>query len=271
MDGLEAAREMRRMEAERGAGERMPMIALTASVEAERRHLAIEAGMDSFVMKPIDVAILKAEIARVATGRILPIGVSAARAASGDTAAGEHIDWDSGIDRWGGEAPLVRALRTFVAETRQQLQAMREASALEPAKVGAAMHRLKGSAANLSLPGVVGLAREGEASAAGLSAADYGRLLEGLEGEIEAIAGLLEARSPYRPASVAGTRELAADDLAALIDRVAATFRNFEIDEDLLLELCAACPRDRFEALQQAVDSFDFDAGLRALESLRQS
>jgi len=35
--------------------------------------------------------------------------------------------------------------------------------------------------------------------------------------------------------------------------------------------LCAACPRDRFEALQQAVDSFDFDAGLRALESLRQS
>ena len=271
MDGLEAAREMRRMEAERGAGERVPMIALTASVEAERRHLAIEAGMDSFVMKPIDVAILKAEIARVATGRILPIGVSAARAASGDTAAGEHIDWDSGIDRWGGEAPLVRALRTFVAETRQQLQAMREASAFEPAKVGAAMHRLKGSAANLSLPGVVGLAREGEASAAGLSAADYGRLLEGLEGEIEAIAGLLEARSPYRPASVAGTRELAADDLAALIDRVAATFRNFEIDEDLLLELCAACPRDRFEALQQAVDSFDFDAGLRALESLRQS
>ena len=270
MDGLDAAREMRRIEAERGTGEYAPMIALTASVEAERRHLAIEAGMDSVVMKPIDIAILKAEIARITNGRAQPVDTTTRQAAATGAAAG-HVDWDSGIDRWGGEEPLLRALRTFVVETRRQLEAMRGVAVPEPLQIGAAMHRLKGAAANLSLPGVVDAAREGEAGAERISAADYASLLERLEGEIEAVASLLEVRAPYRPVSLAGTRELSAEDLAALVERVAASFRNFEIDEDLLLELCAACPRDRFEPLQHAVDSFDFEAGLRALESLKQS
>ena len=272
MDGLEAAREIRRIEGERGKGEQVPMIALTASVEAERRHLVIEAGMDSFVMKPIDVAILKAEIARIATGRILPLAAALPRTTSAGEGAGhEHIDWASGIDRWGGEAPLLRALRTFTAETRRHLQALRAVPATDATAIGQAMHRIKGAAGNLSLPGLAGLARRGEAAAGELSEADHADLLDGLDGEIEAVAGLLEARSPYRPASGAATHELADADLADLIDRVAATFRNFEIDEDLLIKLSAACPRDRFEPLQQAVDAFDFEAGLRALDSIKQS
>ncbi len=53
MDGLEATRRIRSIEAEE-SGSRTPIIALTANASAEDRDACLAAGMDSFLVKPLD-------------------------------------------------------------------------------------------------------------------------------------------------------------------------------------------------------------------------
>ncbi|MGZ5841930.1 MAG: ATP-binding protein, partial [Xanthobacteraceae bacterium] len=53
MDGLEAARRIRANEAEIGAS-RTPILALTANASAEDREACLAAGMDGFLVKPLD-------------------------------------------------------------------------------------------------------------------------------------------------------------------------------------------------------------------------
>ncbi len=62
MDGFEASREWRKREAQGDSGGyagRMPIIALTANAVKGDRERCIEAGMDDYVTKPIDSALLE--------------------------------------------------------------------------------------------------------------------------------------------------------------------------------------------------------------------
>ncbi|MDR3673003.1 MAG: ATP-binding protein [Holophaga sp.] len=62
MSGFEATERIRAWERERGAG-RLPIVALTAGAfEGDRNH-CLQAGMDDFVTKPVDFALLPAVIA----------------------------------------------------------------------------------------------------------------------------------------------------------------------------------------------------------------
>jgi signal transduction histidine kinase/CheY-like chemotaxis protein len=56
IDGLEATRRIRALE----AGERTPIVALTANAFTEDREAAVAAGMDGFLVKPLDRAQLRA-------------------------------------------------------------------------------------------------------------------------------------------------------------------------------------------------------------------
>jgi PAS domain S-box-containing protein len=63
MDGLEAARRIRTSEAETGA-RRTPILALTANASAEDREACLSAGMDGFLVKPLDRERLAAALAQ---------------------------------------------------------------------------------------------------------------------------------------------------------------------------------------------------------------
>ncbi len=62
MDGLTATREIRRLEI--GHDQHLPIVAMTANAMAEDRAACLDAGMDDYVAKPIDVPQLVAAIER---------------------------------------------------------------------------------------------------------------------------------------------------------------------------------------------------------------
>jgi CheY-like chemotaxis protein len=62
IDGLEAGRRIRAIEAEQ-QNARTPIIALTANVSAEDREACLAAGMDEFLIKPLDRERLAAALA----------------------------------------------------------------------------------------------------------------------------------------------------------------------------------------------------------------
>ncbi len=69
MDGLEATRRIRTLEAERNSP-RIPIIALTAHAYAEDREACAQAGMDGFLPKPFTEPALWAEVSRITESRV---------------------------------------------------------------------------------------------------------------------------------------------------------------------------------------------------------
>jgi CheY-like chemotaxis protein len=69
MDGLEATRRIRAIEAEANAP-RMPILALTANASAEDREACLAAGMDGFLVKPLDRERLAAALAALGSAAL---------------------------------------------------------------------------------------------------------------------------------------------------------------------------------------------------------
>jgi CheY-like chemotaxis protein len=72
MDGLEATREIRGIEADWASDGRpthVPIIAMTANAMREDRELSREAGMDGHISKPIDIAEIRSVLRSVLSGQ----------------------------------------------------------------------------------------------------------------------------------------------------------------------------------------------------------
>ena len=72
LDGIEATRRIRRIEAERDLGDRVPIVALTAAAFADDERRCRDAGMDGFVSKPLKSEELQAALAGLC-GEAAPI------------------------------------------------------------------------------------------------------------------------------------------------------------------------------------------------------
>lgn len=70
LDGIEATRQIRALEAGQ-QGRRTPILALTANTLAEDREACFDAGMDGFLIKPLDVEKLTAALAGLKASRLL--------------------------------------------------------------------------------------------------------------------------------------------------------------------------------------------------------
>ncbi len=149
MDGLAATRAIRRLP---GTGV-VPIVAMTANVLQQDRERCFEAGMNDYLCKPIEPALLTAALKRW----IRPQGAGGAQSglrAAGEAGLGldiEGLDVDGALRRVAGNAPLLLSLlRRFVDGNRHAVADI--AHLLETGdRAGAERraHTLKGVAATL--------------------------------------------------------------------------------------------------------------------------
>jgi hypothetical protein len=157
LDGYAATRAIRAME---GPSRRLPIIALTAAAVTGERERCLEAGMDDFLTKPVDVGQLRGALQRWvsrAPGEPLvdtnahPSTQLPLRAPTVDPELldadrlGELLDLDPG-----DPSMLLRFIGRFGASSRRTaLEMAGQQSAGAAYEVGRLAHALKGSAANL--------------------------------------------------------------------------------------------------------------------------
>ena len=144
MGGLEATIAIRLRE--RVTGQHVRIVAMTAHALNRDRERCLAAGMDGYLSKPIDPAMLFAVVEQDGSGA----GVRAALA--------ERVTFDEGalLERVSGSHDLMTdVIRVFLEDLPMRLAAINEAVAGRNAEaLRAAAHALKGAAGNLSAAGL---------------------------------------------------------------------------------------------------------------------
>ena len=149
MDGLEATRVIVRRWPK---DERPYIIGLSADAMTIHRDLALAAGMDDYIVKPMDPRKLHAALSKVQQRRDVGVGV--------DVAVIRSLAEDLGAD---GAAEV---LHSFLEETPTLIERLHAAvHAKDGAALGRAAHALKSPAQACGLPRIGALCQELEASA----------------------------------------------------------------------------------------------------------
>jgi CheY-like chemotaxis protein/HPt (histidine-containing phosphotransfer) domain-containing protein len=212
MDGFEAALRIRAIEQQSnktGQSARLPIIALTANAVEGDRLRCLEAGMDGYVTKPVDldnlieairsvlssqpkspgapIAIDPATTPGAAVGKTaeIPAGTRETRpAATVATIGHPPIDIDSLLLRFQGNAAMAeRLLGKFQNQLGDQISSLRESLARRDGEGFTRLaHNIKGASANMSAERVRDAARDleqlGEAADFNAAAACVEKLAE---------------------------------------------------------------------------------------------
>jgi PAS domain S-box-containing protein len=170
MGGVEATRRIR--EAELNTGTHIPIIAMTAHAMAGDAEKYLQAGMDGYVSKPVQVNLLRAQIDRL-TKRAELGQKNSARRADNDSPV-STFDHQELLERVENDRDLLNdLLKVFKEEFPRQLLSLREAvEAADGNRVAAAAHTMRGMLSNLAATRAAAtaarleqLARRGETSA----------------------------------------------------------------------------------------------------------
>ncbi|WP_426337058.1 MHYT domain-containing protein [Pseudoduganella sp. R-31] len=273
MDGLEATRRIRADEAAAGR-KRTPVIAMTASVLERDRDATREAGMDGFTTKPVDVAVLTQELARVLG---MPSGAPQLAPAASPV-RGMVLNADKGLARWAGQREAYqRALQRFAQDYESAQRELGSAIAAgQHAACAALAHRLRGAAANLGMEQLAdalwrletGLqAQDGRAGLPALLEQATQRLADALA----AVWARDDAGDPLAqsatPASPLDLEQVQAMGKAMLQSLERGSFEQQELAA--LADVLRGCVAEaHLQALQRALDDFDFPAARDALQAL---
>jgi CheY-like chemotaxis protein/HPt (histidine-containing phosphotransfer) domain-containing protein len=159
MDGFEATARIRHL-SDQGV-RRVPILALTAAAMKGDRERCLQAGMDGYVSKPVDLRSLAAAIADVSTAEA-PADPVAAAEPRGVIDGSGAVDWSAAAERVpGGERGLRETVRLLLAEVpalRAEIEAA--VAAGEAERLRRAAHTLRSSADLFGAAALARLARE---------------------------------------------------------------------------------------------------------------
>ena len=201
MDGFEATRRVRRMEAQQGR-DRTPIIAVTANAILGDRELCLEAGMDDYLAKPYTRAALLAVLARWRPASAAPkaaqapaVTVPAVQQAPAEPAAlldAAALQNLRAMRRPGRPDVLGRIIDLFYSDAPRllgQLEVAAEAS--DAAALQLAAHTLKSSCANVGALGLSATCREIEQYARGNDVASALQHIRGIQQELDRVLAAL--------------------------------------------------------------------------------
>ncbi|HEY0943394.1 MAG TPA: PAS domain-containing protein [Steroidobacter sp.] len=183
MDGITASQRIR--ERETGDGRpNVPIVALTANAMASQLERCMDAGMNAFLTKPLEIPRLHEVLTRFGL-RVTPedIVVSHADIASNDV----PVDLSRLNELTDGDPEFIRELaETFIASGEQVLEEARAALAmLDRVNLSRIAHKLKGASANVHAGPLRNLAHTLETQAASLDQASLAELVTQLAGELQ--------------------------------------------------------------------------------------
>jgi len=201
MDGLEATREIRRLEAQRSL-RRTPIVAITAAAMSEDTRLCLDAGMDAFLSKPVQGNLLYETLARLAE-RMDPAAPTHGQDASWQDASGgrpsgpqvaapetaalgrerpdeEVVNLTEVMRRLPGGLPAIKRLaEVFLAESQSLMSKLDQAvKDHDLPQIEYLAHTLKGSAKLFMAARLSSTALEMERGAKSGRGEDLPRLLE---------------------------------------------------------------------------------------------
>ncbi len=141
VDGLEATRQIRQREQASPSQQPVYIIAMTANTQEDDRAACLEAGMDDFISKPVQMNELQGALNK-----------SLGLPGTGPEASGDEQELldESQLDQLrvnGQDDVLLEIVNLYLEQTAEQIDAM--AGEDDPAAVARAAHQLKGSSANL--------------------------------------------------------------------------------------------------------------------------
>ncbi len=201
MDGLEATREIRRLET--GSGRRMPIIAMTAAAMAEDREKCLNAGMDDYVSKPVVREKLAEVLARwlpAAQEQPLPAEPPAAEVLDvpasecANTATPPVFDRQALLNRVDQDAETAREILNLYLETIPHLIATVNEALVrgDMQTVELEAHSIKGSSANMGCMAVAAVAGQIEKAGKASDIELMRSLAPALEKEFEQVLRTIE-------------------------------------------------------------------------------
>ena len=262
MDGLEATREIRKIEVERGG--HIPIISLSASALAQDKVYCTDAGMDGFVSKPINFDELFAEIAHVLPNDCRALAseleISPQKRLE-DFPALAGIDTRRGLNNWRDPERYSQNLINFLHKHRQDgdliKQALDKNELVTAEKIS---HALKGVAGNLAITHVTSIATELNAALRNRRSG-YEPLLEELNRAINEVSVAIGQLS--HNADEDAKRSIAdfdASKLKKLMSNLLAALETDDPDniEPVLIQLKGYLVKDQLKTIVDQIEEFSF-------------
>ncbi|NIJ85127.1 PAS domain S-box-containing protein [Xanthomonas arboricola] len=259
VDGYEATRRLRQIPALAS----LPVIALTAGAFRPQQEKALEAGMNGFIAKPFNVEELVTAIRHFLQPGVrripsLPHETAVQGGPEWEHADPEVLDAARARSLWREREPYERYLLKLLRDNPDPAETAAEhLRRNELPAIGALAHKLRGAAGSLALPALAGAASDLETRIE--QGHDITSALLALKDTMQRTAAAIHAFLQHGDSDAeAGDDDTALDtDSVQILEAALGSDDADKIDHALLI--CAPhLPRNLQEALQRAVEDFDF-------------
>ncbi|MDO6505860.1 MHYT domain-containing protein [Colwellia sp. 4_MG-2023] len=266
MDGLTASIKRREFEQANDLP-KLPIIALTASVLPQDKRSAVEADMNGFANKPIDVNQLISEIARTLDSEnIMP------EPAVVIPTEQLRVDLDKGIALWGNKTTLFNEIIRFLQQSEEDIAALtllRNNSDWPALK--AIAHKYKGVTGNLALNRLMTMFSDLEQASLHELTEEAATATDAIQLEINS---LIDCSNKMGTANNAitdsGGEEVSLQELYTMLLQLEQHVQHNEFDESLLeaLESMSSTHSKEIKDIISACNDFDFEVAANRISVL---
>ncbi|HEV2700579.1 MAG TPA: response regulator, partial [Steroidobacteraceae bacterium] len=191
MDGLTAAREIRRAEA---PGQRVPIVALTASAMTDELDRCLAAGMDGLLTKPLQPLRLREMLDRHGLGTVRDASARDGARSPVERVVASALDVARLRTLVGDDPQFMEELcRTFMASSARLIEELRQAVVSEDrTQIKALAHKLKGGAGSVCAQRITDLSLALEHTALVAPAAELAGVVDQIRAAVGECASVIE-------------------------------------------------------------------------------